>query len=220
MADHETMRALETALGQQFKTTPLVPPAKPVVVVISGPSGVGKDSVLNRLREKREDLYFVVTATSRERRPAEVEGKDYFFVSKAQFEAWIADDQLLEHALVYNEWKGIPRQQVDQALAAGTNVVLRIDVQGAATIRKLMPEAILIFVAAESEATLVGRLAGRKTEPLEKMKVRVQTATQEMEEMKKFDYVVVNREGGLDRCADAIGSIIDAEMSKVSRTFR
>jgi guanylate kinase len=99
-------------------------------------------------------------------RPKEVEGKDYFFVTREKFEEWIAQGQLLEHANVYGDYKGIPRQQVDQALAAGTDVVLRIDVQGAATVKKLMPDAISIFVAADSEATLVERLVSRKTETL------------------------------------------------------
>lgn len=214
----ETIKALEAVHGP-LDAQPMVPAAKPVVIIISGPSGVGKDSVLLRLKERREDLYFVVTATSRPMRPKEVEGKDYFFVTREKFEEWIAQGQLLEHANVYGDYKGIPRQQVDQALAAGTDVVLRIDVQGAATVKKLMPDAISIFVAADSEATLVERLVSRKTESLDKMVVRVQTARQELEAMRGFDYVVENREGCLDMCADTIGSIIDAEKARVSRRF-
>lgn len=97
-------------------------------------------------------------------RPGEVEGKDYFFVTKQKFEEWKEHNMLLEHALVYGEYKGIPRQQVDSALAAGTDVVLRIDVQGAATVRKLLPDVISIFITAESEDALVRRLVARKTE--------------------------------------------------------
>ncbi|GAX77118.1 hypothetical protein CEUSTIGMA_g4564.t1 [Chlamydomonas eustigma] len=209
---------IEQTLGP-LDNNPIVPAPKPVVVIISGPSGVGKDSVLQRLKEKREDLYFVVTATSRPMRPKEVEGRDYFFVSKEKFERWIAEGQLLEHAMVYGDYKGIPRQQVDQAVAAGTDVLLRIDVQGAATVKKLIPEAVSIFIAAESQAKLVERLAARKTESIDKMLVRVQTAQKEMEKMRSFDYAVVNKEGCLDQCADAIAAIIDAEKAKIERNF-
>ena len=210
-----TINQLESVLGH-FDRGPSVPVSKPIVLVVSGPSGVGKDSVLNRLKEMRSDLYSVVTATTRERRPLEVEGRDYFFVSKSQFESWINDpDALIEHALVYGEYKGVPRKQVEDALETGSNVVLRLDVQGAAKVKKLIPEAVLIFIVAESESTLVNRLAARQTETFEKLVVRVQTAKRELEEMKNFDYVVVNSEGGLDKCAESIGAIIDAERARV-----
>ena len=136
------------------------------MVVISGPSGVGKDAVIQRLQAKRPDLYFVVTATSRAMRPGERDGVDYFFVSRAQFETWISEGRLLEHALVYGEYKGIPRAQVEDALAGGTDVVLRVDVQGAATVRRLLPGLLSVFLVAESDAALVQRLLARKTEPL------------------------------------------------------
>ena len=141
-------------------------PAQPALaIVISGPSGVGKDAVIRRLQEKRPDLYFVVTATSRMMRPGEQDGVDYFFVSKEMFEEWIRDGKLLEHAVVYGEYKGIPRQQVEDALANNTDVILRIDVQGAATMRKLLPDMVSIFLVADTEAELVQRLMDRKTEP-------------------------------------------------------
>lgn len=194
-----------------------MPPPKPVVVVISGPSGVGKDAVIARLKQLRPDLYMVVTATSRPQRPAEVHGKDYFFVSKEQFERWIAEGQLLEHTLVYGDYKGIPRQQVEDAVAQGTDVVLRIDVQGAATVRRLMPDAISIFIAAESEAELVARLVARKTESYDKMLVRVGTARHEMRRLPEFDYIVVNRDGQLEQSVALIASIIDAEKAKNAR---
>eukprot|EP00878_Enallax_costatus_P043709 GHUV01051765.1.p1 GENE.GHUV01051765.1~~GHUV01051765.1.p1 ORF type:complete len:243 (+),score=67.17 GHUV01051765.1:356-1084(+) len=171
----DTMKLLEAGTGP-LSQLPMVPPPRARVIVISGPSGVGKDAVLRRLQELRPDLYFVVTATSRAMRPGEVEGKDYFFVNKEKFESWIHSGQLLEHAVVYGEYKGIPRQQVDAALQKGSNVVLRIDVQGAATVRKLMPDVISVFLVAESEAQLVARLVSRKTEPLDKMLTRVKTA--------------------------------------------
>lgn len=122
--------------------------------------------MIRRLQEKRPDIYFVITATSRGMRPGERDGVDYFFVSRQQFEAWIAAGRLLEHAVVYGEYKGIPRAQVEDALARGTDVVLRVDVQGAATARRLLPGLVSVFLVAESEAALVQRLVARKTEPL------------------------------------------------------
>ena len=137
---------------------------KPLLIVLSGPSGAGKDTVLDRMKERNLPFHFVVTATTREKRPNEVEGKDYFFVSFDEFARMIEADELLEYAIVYNDYKGIPKQQVRDALASGMDVVMRIDVQGAATIRKIVPEALLIFLTTESEAALVQRLQARKTE--------------------------------------------------------
>lgn len=147
-------------------TSSQVPPPPALVIVISGPSGVGKDAVIRRLQEKRPDLYFVVTATSRPMRPGERDGVDYFFVTREEFESWIDNGRLLEHAVVYGEYKGIPRQQVEDALDRGTDVVLRIDVQGAATMRRLLPGLVSVFIVADNEAELVQRLVSRKTEPM------------------------------------------------------
>ncbi|KAK9804883.1 hypothetical protein WJX72_010070 [[Myrmecia] bisecta] len=207
---------LESQLGN-LSTEPTVAPAKPLVVVISGPSGVGKDAVIKQLQEARPDLHFVVTATSRQRRPGEQEGVDYFFVSEERFKQWVHAGDMLEHAVVYGEYKGIQRSQVTNALARGTDVVLRLDVQGAATIRHLIPEAVSIFLVAESEAKLVSRLIARKTEPLDKMLVRVETARQEMSCIQDFDYVVNNRDGELDQAVGQIEAIIVAEKLKVWR---
>lgn len=194
-----------------ISTKPMVAESAPIVLVVSGPSGVGKDAVLKALREARPDLYFVVTATSRGMRPGEVEGVDYLFITKEKFEQWLSRGELLEHAVVYGEYKGIPRPQVEEALQRGSDVVLRIDVQGARTVRKLLPEAVHIFLVAESEAELVERLVSRKTEPLDKLLVRVQTARSECKHIDEFDYVVVNREGKLEQTVAAIASVIDAE---------
>uniref|UniRef100_A0A7S3VHK8 guanylate kinase n=1 Tax=Dunaliella tertiolecta TaxID=3047 RepID=A0A7S3VHK8_DUNTE len=213
---HDQELALEQLLGP-LNSTPLLPPPKPVVIIISGPSGVGKDAVVQKLKEARSDLYFVVTATSRPMRPNEVEGRDYFFVDRPKFEGWIRDDMLLEHANVYGDYKGIPRQQVDDALKAGTDVVLRIDVQGAATVKRLMPEAITIFVTAESERSLVTRLASRKTEDMTKLALRVQTARDEVKRASEFDYIVENGTGMLEKCVSQLSSIIDAEKARTER---
>lgn len=205
------------AARPRLSTAPTVPPALPLVLVVSGPSGVGKDAVIRRLQEQRPDLHFVVTATSRPMRPGEVHGIDYFFVSRQQFEDWVAAGELLEHAVVYGEYKGIPRRQVEEALKRGTDVVLRLDVQGAATVSRLLPGCVRLFLVAESEAALVSRLVARKTESPERMALRVATAQQELKQLPEFDYVVVNREGELDETSQKIRAIITAEKCRVVR---
>lgn len=184
---------------------------QPLLIVISGPSGAGKDSVLRRMKERELPFHFVVTTTSRPRRPGEVEGVDYHFVSPDEFERMIRQGELLEHALVYGQHKGIPREQVRQALASGKDVVLRIDVQGAATLRRLFPEALLIFLTPSSEEELLTRLRRRDTESRESLELRLATAHQEYEQIGLFDYVVVNAQGQLDRAVDTIQAIICAE---------
>ena len=137
---------------------------RPVLVVLSGPSGVGKDATLDLLRASGHPFHFVVTATTRPIRPGEVDGVDYHFVSVGEFAEMIEKGELLEYAVVYGDYKGIPKEHVREALASGKDVIMRIDVQGAATIRKLVPNAVTIFLTAESEAELVRRLQERKTE--------------------------------------------------------
>ncbi len=184
---------------------------QPLLIVISGPSGVGKDTVLQRMKERGLPFHFVVTATTRPRRPGEVDGVDYIFVSHDEFAEMIERDELLEYAIVYGDYKGIPKEQVRQALASGKDVVMRIDVQGAETIRNLCPEALLIFLATESEEQLVERLKARKTESPEGLKLRIATARQELKRIDLFDYFVINAELRLDDTVDTILAIIHAE---------
>ncbi|KAA8527542.1 hypothetical protein F0562_034744 [Nyssa sinensis] len=134
----ELYRALEASLGSPFSSNPLVPNPNPFIIVISGPSGVGKDAVIKRLREVREGIHFVVTATSREKRPGEVDGEDYYFVSKEEFLSMILRNELLEYALVYGDYKGIPKQQIREYMAKGYDIVLRVDIQGAATLKRIL----------------------------------------------------------------------------------
>ena len=188
---------------------------KPLLVVISGPSGVGKDMALGRMQELGYPFYFVVTATTRPQRPGEEDGVDYFFVSKAQFAEMIERDDLLEYAIVYGDYKGIPKAQVRKALASGKDVIMRIDVQGAETIRRLVPEAVLIYLCAESEEALVRRLSQRKTEPEDQLKLRIATARQEQKRLELFDYIVINEEDKLDETCHKIASIITAERCRV-----
>lgn len=188
-----------------------------LVIVISGPSGVGKDAVLNRMKERGLDFHFVITATTRPIREGEVNGKDYTFLSTDEFALMIESNELLEHAIVYNDYKGIPKQQVRDALASGQDVILRIDVQGAASIKKLIPDAILIFLTTENEQSMIDRLHNRKTETPEGLKLRVATARQEVKRAWEFDYVVINYESQLDNTVDVINAIITAEHHKVNQ---
>ena len=187
------------------------PPNEPLLIVISGPSGVGKDSVIKSMKERDLPFHFVVTATSRPPREHEVHGVDYFFISSEEFTQMIEDDELLEHALVYGDYKGIPKEHVRQALASGKDVVMRIDVQGAATIRGISPEALLIFLTTQNEAEMIARLELRKTETTDGLKNRIATAREEIKRKNEFDYVVINRDSHLDEAVDTILAIIRAE---------
>jgi guanylate kinase len=192
------------------------PIIQPLLVVISGPSGVGKDSVVNRMKERGLPFHFVVTATTRPPRPEERDGVDYIFVSREEFAQLIEKEELLENAVVYGDYKGIPKDQVRKALASGMDVVMRVDVQGAATIRKISPEAILIFLTTSNEEELVERLKSRKTEAAEDLSLRIATARQEFKRIHEFDYVVLNRDHKLDETVDVIRAIIEAEHHRVT----
>lgn len=192
-----------------------IPKREPLLIVISGPSGVGKDTVLQRMKERRMPFHFVVTATTRPPRAGEVHGRDYFFLSTDEFAEMIEQKELLEWARVYNDYKGIPKQQVRDALASGHDVVMRLDVQGAATVRELSPGAVMIFLAPASEEELVNRLRERKTETPEGLKLRIATARRELHRMGEFDYFVVNPDMALETTVDRIIAIIEAEHSRV-----
>jgi len=187
----------------------------PLLIVISGPSGVGKDTIIQRMKERNLPFHFVVTATTRPARPEEQNGVDYFFLSHDDFAEMIEQDELLEYAIVYNDYKGIPKAQVREALASGKDVVMRVDVQGAATVRELCPDALLIFLTTHDEQELVARLLARKTETPEGLKLRIATARQEQKRIAEFDYVVYNREFQLEQTVDTIIAIIQAEHARV-----
>jgi guanylate kinase len=193
-----------------------LPHSEPLLIVISGPSGVGKDTIIQRMKERNLHFQFVVTATTRPPRPNEVDGKDYFFYSLDDFSQMIQRGDLLEYALVYNDYKGIPKAQVREALKSGKDVIMRLDVQGAATIRKLCPDALMIFLSSQDEAEMINRLQERKTETPEGLQLRIATARQEMSCIGIFDYVVINRELHLDETVDTIIAIITAEHHRVN----
>lgn len=183
----------------------------PLLIVISGPSGVGKDTVVQRMKERGFPFHFVVTATDREPRQGEVHGRDYFFYPTQEFERMIAEDELLEHAWVYEQHKGIPKAHVREALDSGQDVVMRIDVQGAKTVKGLIPAAITIFLLCESEEELVSRLRERRTESQDALQHRLDRAHDEMAKIPEFDYVVVNRRCSLDVAVDEVVAIMAAE---------
>jgi guanylate kinase len=187
----------------------------PLLIVISGPSGAGKDTVMQRMQERGLPFHFVVTATTRPKRDGETHGKDYFFTSKEEFARMIEQDELIEYAIVYGDYKGIPKAQVRQALASGKDVVMRLDVQGAETVRKLASEALLIFITAESEDELEHRLRDRRTESSDSLAIRIATARKEFQRIEQFDYVIVNRDFQLDETVDKVRAIISAEHLKV-----
>jgi len=191
------------------------PPA--LFVVISGPSGVGKDSVIRRMQEMDSSFRFIVTATDRSPRPGEVHGVDYLFVSTAEFERMIAEDELLEYARVYNQYKGVPKAQACEALSSGQDVIMRVDVQGAETMRRLVPGVLTIFLAPPSLDVLIQRLSRRNADSVEQLQRRLDTAVAEMNVLPDFDYVVVNREDRLDESVRQIVSIIQAEKCRTAR---
>ena len=189
----------------------------PLLIVISGPSGVGKDSVVQRMKERGFPFDFVVTATTRDKRENETNGKDYWFVSKDEFARMIEDDELIEYAIVYGDYKGIPKWEVREALTSGQDVVMRIDVQGAETVRKLAPESLLIFITCESEDELERRLRERKTETVDSLSLRIATARKELQRIEAFDYVIVNEDFHLDDSVDKVRAIISAEHLRVQQ---
>ena len=193
-------------------------PQHPVMIVIAGPSGVGKDTIAQKLIASRPDsFYFVVTATTRLARVGEVDGEDYFFVTNDEFAHMIDTDELLEWAIVYNDFKGVPKQQIRDALASDKDVILRVDVQGAATIRKLIPNAVFVFLAAESEESLVQRLRDRRSETDSQLSLRIATARKEMNRVNEFDYYVINRQDEQERTVEVFRAIIDSERHRLGR---
>ena len=190
---------------------------EPLLIVISGPSGAGKDTVVQRMQERGLPFHFVVTATTRSPRPNEVDGRDYFFVSKEEFARMVEQDELFEYAIVYGDYKGNSKQQVRKALASGKDVVMRLDVQGAETVRKLAPQALLIFITTESEEELVNRLKQRQTETSDSLAIRIATARKELKRLEAFDYVIINHDFQLDHTVDVVRGIIEAEHHRVQQ---
>ena len=184
---------------------------QPLMMVVSGPSGVGKDAVLSRVREMRYPHHIVVTATTRPMRPMEQDGVDYIFLDQNVFDQKVADQEFLEWAEVYGNCYGVPKTQVKEAIARGEDVIIKADVQGAATLKQINPQAVFVFLAPPSFRVLQNRLTIRHTENLIDLDRRLETASEEMKRIPMFDYVVVNNEGALDQTVAVLESIIQAE---------
>lgn len=186
-----------------------------LLIVVSGPAAVGKDAVLKRLRRHMADLHFIVTATTRDRRRNEAEGRDYFFVSHERFQQMISNDELLEHATVHGKNQyGVPRRQVRAELAAGHDAIMRIDVQGAAKIRSVAPDTVFIFLYPGSLKELERRLRKRRSSDPDDLARRLANAPIEMARVSEFEYTVVNRDGHLKEAVENVAAIITAERCK------
>ena len=189
--------------------------AAPLLVILTGPSGAGKDSLLTHLKGLCRPYHFAVTATTRTPRGAERDGVDYFFVSAEEFEAMLQRGELLENATVYGYRYGVPRAPIRQALEAGQDVLLRTDVQGARYIKSILPFAVTIFVAPPSPAELERRLRSRAVDTPQQMDLRLRIARQEMAAAAEFDYTVVNDD--LARCAEETEEILAQERARPDR---
>ena len=189
----------------------------PLLVVLSGPSGVGKDVALAELRKLDRPWHFVVTATTRPIRPGERDGIDYIFLDEPTFLRMKSQGEFLEHAQVYGRWYGVPRSQVTAGLEAGKDVILKIDVQGAATVKKMAPNALFIFMMPGSFDELKDRLSQRMTESTRDMELRLNTASEEMKQASRFNCQVVNRKDNLDKAVADIDAAITAEKRRLDR---
>lgn len=188
-----------------------------VLLVLSGPSGAGKGTICHKLREKRNDLSYSVSATTRAPRKGEVDGKDYFFITIDRFKEMIANDEMLEYAEIYGNYYGTPKPYVMNILDQGKDVVLEIDPQGALQIKKHFPDAIFVFIVPPSLDELTKRIYNRGTDSEEVIKRRLSAATSELEYASKYDYIIVNDE--VEKATNKVSNIIDAERNRAVRTF-
>lgn len=193
-----------------------VNPAPPLLVILSGPSGVGKDAALAELKKLDRPWYFAVTATTRKIREGERDGVDYLFLDEDTFFKMRERDEFLEFAQVHGHWYGVPRNQVRNGLKSGRDVILKIDVQGAETVRNLIPEVVSIFMLPGSLDELRTRLAGRMSESSPEMELRLKAAEAELARVSDFDYRVVNRDNCLEQAISDIDAIISAEKCRMN----
>jgi guanylate kinase len=190
-------------------------PVNPLVIVVSGPSGVGKDAILNRMKERKYPFEFITTVTTRRQRATEKNAVDYHFISEEGFQNLLKDDGLLEWAKVYGNWYGVPKQPVKEALAGGRDTIIKVDVQGAANIKKVVPEAVYIFIVPPSLEELSNRLTQRCTETASDLSLRLKTAESEMQQSHNFDYLVMNPCQQVERAIQEILAIVTAEKCRV-----
>lgn len=194
----------------------LLPQSNPLVIIISGPSGVGKDAILNRMKERANSFEFIITVTTRSRRANEKNGVDYNFISPQEFQELLKNGGLLEWANVYGNYYGVPKAPVKAALTSGKDTIIKVDVQGAENIKKILPEAVFIFIAPPTLTELSDRLIGRCTENACDLAVRLKTAENEFQQMSRFDYIVMNCSNKIDDAIEDIRSIIKAEKCRAN----
>jgi guanylate kinase len=195
---------------------PYNPPSNPLLIVLSGPSGVGKDAVLARMKASGSPLEYITTVTTRRRRAKETNHVDYHFVSTEQFQEMMARNELLEWANVYDNLYGVPKQPVKEALDRGQDTIVKVDMQGAATIKKIIPQAVFIFLMPPTTEELIARLEQRHTESPFNLALRIKTAEEEIKQLPLFDYMVINRQDEIDLAVSDITSIITAEKCRVT----
>jgi len=186
-----------------------------LLLVLSGSSGVGKDAVLTRMRKLGRPFHYVVTATTRLQREGEKNGVDYYFLSQEKFQQMIDKDQLLEWAEVYGNYYGVPRDEISKALSKGADVIVKVDVQGAATIKKILPQAIFIFLRPPSMEELELRLKQRRSESPIDLALRLEKAKDEIKSLPLFDYVITSHQDRLDDIISQIDAIVTAEKCRV-----
>lgn len=206
---------MRSAINKELDCSTLA--SNPLVIVISGPSGVGKDAILSRMKERQCPFYFVTTMTTRQQRKAETDRVDYRFVSVNEFQSLLRDNGLLESANVYGNWYGVPKQPVKEAISRGLDTIVKVDVQGASNIRRILPEAVFIFINAPSMDELGNRLKSRCTETAADLSLRIQTAQSELKRISDFDYVVMNPCNEIESAIEDILAIVKAEKCRVKQ---
>ncbi len=195
---------------------PFNPPSRSLLIVLSGPSGTGKDAVLSRMKESGYPLEYIVTVTTRPKRAKERDNVDYHFVPVGKFQEMIKKNELLEWANVYGNLYGVPKQPIKQALEKGQDVIVKVDTQGAAAIKKILPQSVFIFLMPPSMEELTLRLSQRRTELPFDLALRLKTAEEELKQLPIFDYVVCNQRDDIDRAILDITAIITAEKCRVT----
>ena len=189
---------------------------RPLLIVLSGPSGVGKDAILTRMREFGYPLEYITTVTTRPRRASERDHIDYHFISAEKFQDMIKHDKLLEWANVYGNWYGVPKEPVKLALDSGQDTIVKVDIQGVDAIKKILPQAVFIFLMPPSKEELKLRLKQRHTESSFDLGLRIKTAEEELKQLSLFDYVVFSRQGEINRAVSDIAAIITAEKCRIT----
>ena len=189
---------------------------KNLFIILSGPSGVGKDAVLKKLKELELPFHYVVTATTRHRRVTETHGIDYYFLSKDKFQHMREKGELIEWAEVYGNYYGVPKEEIAQALTKGKDAIFKVDVQGAATLKKILPQAVFIFLMPPSMDELGRRLKGRSSESQADLAFRLEKAAEEIKSLPLFDYVITSHQNRLDDIISQIQAIVVAEKCRVN----